>query len=84
MYSQSVQLNGNNFIFRHFIIGFYPHNLKNAIASWILGGISIKKNSKITKLCDRLVQTPDINFVVSNIYYRQMYTLVILTIFSKQ
>lgn len=79
--SHSVQLNGNNFI-----VCFLPYNffITNAIASWTLGGISIKMNLKITSLCEWLLQTADLNFVVSNLYWRQLYSLVLLTTFSNK
>ena len=65
---------------------FYPHNffITNAIVSWTLGGISIKMNLKITSLCEWLLQTADLNFVVSNLYWRQLYSLVLLTTFSNK
>jgi hypothetical protein len=65
---------------------FYPHNffITNAIVSWTLGGISIKMNLKIASLCEWLLQTADLNFVVSNLYWRQLYTLVLLTTFSNK
>jgi hypothetical protein len=52
--SHHVQLNGNNFIFGHFIVRFYPHNffITNAFASWALGGISLKMNLTITSLSE--------------------------------
>lgn len=65
---------------------FYPRNffVTNAIASWTLGWISIKMNLKITELCEWLLQAADLNFVVSNLYWRQLYSLVLLTTFSNK